>query len=79
MEIASNVKEIVAEQLGVDLAGISDTSSFVDDLDADSLAVVELVLAFEERFDIVIPEAQTENIKTVGDAIAYISAHAKAS
>lgn len=79
MEIAATVKEIVAEQLGVEVTGVSDNASFIDDLDADSLAIVELVLAFEERFNIEIPEAETEKIKTVGDVVAYIQANAIAS
>jgi acyl carrier protein len=78
MDIAQKVKEIVSQQLDADLAEIKDTSAFIDDLDADSLAVVELVLAFEEQFEIDIPDEDTEKIRTVGDAISYISSRVSA-
>lgn len=68
-EIISNQLEVSEEQLGVG-------ASFIDDLKADSLAVVELVLALEQEFKINIPEEDTEKIKTVGDAITYIKTHA---
>ena len=77
MEIEQKVKEIISQQLDVDVAQIKPESQFIDDLGADSLAIVELVLAFEEQFDIDIPDEDTEKIRTVGDAIDYISAHAK--
>ena len=73
MEIAEKVKEIVSQQLDVDQADIKDDASFIDDLEADSLAIVELVLAFEEQFEIDIDDDDTEKIKTVQDAINYIS------
>jgi acyl carrier protein len=73
MDIAQKVKEIVSQQLDADLAEIKDSSAFIDDLDADSLAVVELVLAFEEQFEIDIPDEDTEKIRTVGDAVSYIT------
>jgi acyl carrier protein len=73
MEIAEKVKEIVSQQLDVDIAQIKPESQFIDDLGADSLAIVELVLAFEEQFEIDIPDEDTEKIRTVGDAISYIS------
>jgi acyl carrier protein len=73
MEIADKVKEIVSQQLDVDIAQIKPESQFIDDLGADSLAIVELVLAFEEQFDIDIPDEDTEKIRTVGDAINYIA------
>ncbi len=73
MEIADKVKEIVSQQLDVDVAQIKPESQFIDDLGADSLAIVELVLAFEEQFEIDIPDEDTEKIRTVGDAISYIS------
>ena len=76
MEIAEKVKEIISQQLDVDKTGISEESSFIDDLGADSLAIVELVLAFEEQFEIDIPDEDTEKIRTVGDAISYIKEHA---
>lgn len=72
MGTADKVKKIVAEQLGVDEGAVLENASFMDDLGADSLAIVELVLAFEEQFKIDIPESETEKIQTVGDAISYI-------
>ena len=77
MEIADKVKEIVSQQLDVDVAQIKPESQFIDDLGADSLAIVELVLAFEEQFDINIPDEDTEKIRTVGDAINYIQSRKK--
>jgi acyl carrier protein len=77
MEIADKVKEIVSQQLDVDVAQIKPESQFIDDLGADSLAIVELVLAFEEQFEIDIPDEDTEKIRTVGDAITYIGARKK--
>jgi acyl carrier protein len=73
MEIADKVKEIISQQLDVDVAQIKPESQFIEDLGADSLAIVELVLAFEEQFDINIPDEDTEKIRTVGDAINYIT------
>jgi len=72
MDIAEKVKEIVSQQLDVDQAEIKETDSFIDDLQADSLAIVELVLAFEEQFEIDIDDEDTEKIRTVQDAIDYI-------
>ena len=69
------MKEIVAEQLGVDADEVTDEASFIDDLGADSLDTVELVMAFEEEFDIEIPDEDAEKIATVKDAIAYIESH----
>ena len=77
MNIAEKVKEIVSGQLDVEKGEIKDTSAFIDDLGADSLAIVELVLAFEEQFEIDIPDEDTEKIRTVGDAIKYIESHTK--
>ena len=77
MDIADKVKEIVAQQLDVDIAEVKEEAQFIEDLGADSLAIVELVLAFEEQFEIDIPDEDTEKIATVGDAINYIKAHAK--
>ena len=76
-DIPSEVKRIIKEQLDVDEKDIKPESSFIDDLGADSLGLVELVLAFEEAFEIDIPDEDTEKIRTVGDAIDYIGAHAK--
>ena len=70
------VKEIITQQLEVSAEQLRPEASFVDDLKADSLAVVELVLALEQEFKLEIPEEDTESIKTVGDAITYIKSHA---
>jgi acyl carrier protein len=72
MSVAQKVKQIIVEQLGVDEAQVDDTASFIDDLGADSLDIVELVMAFEEAFDIDIPDEDAEKITTVKDAVAYI-------
>ncbi len=73
MEVIDRVKKIIVDQLGVDASKISEDSSFVDDLGADSLDIVELIMAFEEEFDIEIPDEDAEKIKTVGDAIKYLN------
>ena len=70
--VEERVKQIIVEQLGVDEAEVTPTASFVDDLGADSLDQVELVMAFEEAFDIDIPDEDAEKIATVKDAIDYI-------
>jgi acyl carrier protein len=72
MDIEAKVKEIVVEQLGVDEAQVNAEASFIDDLGADSLDTVELVMAFEEKFDIEIPDEDAEKIRTVGDAVSYL-------
>ncbi|GAB1536155.1 acyl carrier protein [Geovibrio sp. ADMFC3] len=72
MDIAGKVKEIIVKQLNVDEADVKPEASFIDDLDADSLDTVELIMAFEEEFDLEIPDEEAEKIKTVGDAISYI-------
>ena len=72
------VKQIIVEQLGVDEAEVTPNASFVDDLGADSLDTVELVMAFEEAFEIEIPDEDAEKIRTVQDAVSYIEQHAKA-
>jgi acyl carrier protein len=77
--IDEKVKQIIVEQLGVEESEVTATASFVDDLGADSLDVVELVMAFEEAFDIEIPDEDAEKIRTVQDAINYIGKHAKAA
>ncbi len=74
-EITQKVIEIVAHQLEIEPDKIKPESSFTEDLKADSLAVVELVLALEEAFHIEIPDEETEKIKTVKDAIVYIESH----
>lgn len=71
------VKEIVVEQLGVEEDAVTMSASFVDDLGADSLDIVELIMAFEEAFDIEIPDADAEKISTVGDAVEYIKSVSK--
>lgn len=76
-DILAEVKRIIAEQLDVDEADITPESTFVDDLGADSLGLVELVLAFEEAFEIDIPDEDTEQISTVQDAIDYLKRNAK--
>jgi acyl carrier protein len=78
MNIPGEVKRIIAEQLDVEEAKIVPTASFIDDLGADSLGLVELVLAFEETFHFDIPDEDTEKIRTVGDAIRYIEQYAGA-
>jgi acyl carrier protein len=69
------VREIVAEQLGVDVEEVTPEASFTDDLGADSLDTVELVMALEEEFGIEIPDEDAEKISTVGDAVTYIESH----
>ena len=75
MDIAEKVKEIVSDKLDVDPADIEENKDFVEDLKADSLAIVEVVLALEEQFEIEIPDEDTEKIKTVADAIEYIKSN----
>ncbi|MCC6130234.1 MAG: acyl carrier protein [Acidobacteria bacterium] len=75
--IEEKVKNIIVEQLGVQAEDVKAEASFVDDLGADSLDTVELVMAFEEAFGIEIPDEDAEKIQKVKDAIAYIEAHAK--
>jgi len=74
-DIADKVKKIVIEHLGADEDKVTDTASFIDDLGADSLDTVELVMAFEEEFGIEIPDDAAEKIQTVKDAISFISAN----
>jgi acyl carrier protein len=74
--IEKRVKEIVAEQLGVDEAQVTNEASFMDDLGADSLDTVELVMALEEEFDIEISDENAEKIQNVQDAVDYITEHA---
>lgn len=71
-EINARVKEIIANELGVELEKVTDDASFVDDLGADSLDTVELVMAFEEEFEIEIPDEDAERMQTVGEAIKYL-------
>ncbi len=74
-EIEAKVKEIIVEKLGVDEADVVAEASFTNDLGADSLDTVELIMEFENKFAITIPDDQAEKISTVGDAIAYIEEH----
>jgi acyl carrier protein len=71
-DIADRVREIIAEQLMADLEEVTDDATFVDDLGADSLDTVELIMEFEDEFGIEIPDEDAEKIQTVGEAIAYI-------
>lgn len=76
-EVASKVKAIIVEKLSVEPSEVTDTASFTNDLGADSLDTVELIMEFEKEFSISIPDDQTEKIATVGDAISYIEANTK--
>jgi acyl carrier protein len=75
MAVAEKVKEIIVEQLGVDPEEVTTEASFVNDLGADSLDTVELVMALEEEFNIEIPDEEAEKLDTVGKAIEYINKH----
>ncbi len=75
MDTLEKVKKIIVEQLGVDAAEVTNEASFVDDLGADSLDTVELVMAFEEEFDLEIPDEDAEKITKVQDAVTYIDGH----
>ena len=79
MAVSDKVKSIIVEQLGVDEEEVTPDASFVDDLGADSLDTVELVMAFEEGFGIEIPDEDAEKIATVQNAVDYIEKHAKAA
>ena len=72
MSVEQRVKQIIVEQLGVDESQVDNTASFVDDLGADSLDIVELVMAFEEEFSVEVPDEDAEKLQTVGDVIKYI-------
>ncbi len=73
--VFDRVKEIIVEQLGVDPEDVKPEASFVDDLGADSLDIVELVMALEEEFDLQIPDEEAEKIRKVGEAVKYIQEH----
>ena len=75
--VQDKVKQIIVDQLGVEESEVTPNSSFVDDLGADSLDRVELIMAFEEAFDIEIPDEDAEKIKTVKDAVDYINKNSK--
>ncbi len=74
--VFEKVSEIIAEQLGIDAASINEEDAFIDTLGADSLDIVELIMAFEDEFSLSISDEEAENIRTVGDVVAYIKSHA---
>ena len=76
-DVAERVKKIVVEHLGVEADKVVDKANFIDDLGADSLDTVELVMAFEEEFGVEIPDDEAEKIRSVGDAITYLKEHVK--
>jgi len=76
-DIASRVKKIIIDKLGVDEAEVTNEATFTNDLGADSLDTVELIMEFEKEFNISIPDEQAETISSVGQAISYIEQHAK--
>ncbi len=76
-EVASKVQAIIVDKLGVEASEVTNEASFTNDLGADSLDTVELIMEFEKEFNITIPDDQAEKIATVGDAVAYIEANAK--
>lgn len=78
MSVSPKIKEIIVEQLGVDADKVKAEASFTEDLGADSLDIVELVMAMETEFDLEIPDEDAEKLKTVGDVVNYLSAKGKA-
>lgn len=79
MDIAEQVKAIIVEKLSVDAAKVTDSANFIDDLGADSLDTVELVMAFEEQFGVEIPDDEAQKITTVKAAVDYVVSHQKAA
>ncbi len=77
-EISEKVKKIIIDKLGVDGSEVTNEASFTNDLGADSLDTVELIMEFEKEFDVSIPDEQAENIQTVGQAVEYLEAQKKA-
>jgi len=75
-DIAAKVKKIIVDKLGVDESEVSNEASFTNDLGADSLDTVELIMEFEKEFDLSIPDEEAEKIETVGDAVTYLSGQA---
>ena len=75
-DIADKIKKIIVDKLGVDESEVSNEASFTNDLGADSLDTVELIMEFEKEFDISIPDEEAEKIETVGDAVNYLSSQA---
>lgn len=78
MTVEAKVKNIIVEQLGVDANRVKAEASFIDDLGADSLDIVELVMAMEEEFDLEIPDEAAEKLRTVGDVVVYLQSKGKA-
>lgn len=76
-DVSQKVKDIIVEQLGVDASQVTESAKFIDDLSADSLDTMELVMALEEEFSIEIPDEDAEKITSVGDAINYVQEHGK--
>lgn len=76
-DIASRVKQIIIDKLGVDESEVTNDASFTNDLGADSLDTVELIMEFEKEFDLSIPDEQAENIQTVGQAVEYLASESK--
>ena len=76
-EVAQRVKSIIVDKLGVEESEVTENASFTNDLGADSLDTVELIMEFEKEFNISIPDDQAEKISTVGDAVSYVEQHAK--
>jgi len=76
-DIAEKVRKIIVDKLGVDESEISNEASFTNDLGADSLDTVELIMEFEKEFDLAIPDEEAEKIGTVGDAVTYLEKNAK--
>lgn len=76
-EVAQRVKAIIVDKLGVEESEVTENASFTNDLGADSLDTVELIMEFEKEFNLSIPDDQAEKIATVGDAISYVEQHAK--
>lgn len=79
MNLEDKVKNIIVEQLNVDGDAVKPEATFIEDLGADSLDIVELVMTMEEEFDLEIPDEDAEKIKTVGDVVAYVKTHSKES
>lgn len=79
MNVEEKVKNIIVEQLNVDADAVKPEATFIEDLGADSLDIVELVMTMEEEFDLEIPDEDAEKIKTVGDVVAYVKTHSKES
>jgi acyl carrier protein len=77
MALMDKVRKIIVEQLGVDESEVTESAHFIDDLGADSLDTVELILSFEEEFDISIPDEDAEKLETVGKAVEYLKANVK--